>query len=168
MQRQRRIKKQSKVKVSWIVTSVILVLLFSVFIIFHQAEKPMRTARSQTVSMAKKYAGLTTVSSFYSSNLNKTYYSVAGTDNKGKKIYVIIAKKGGTITVVNQSSGLSVDAIRNVVQEKKSPKKINSISLTLIKGKPYWVVSYLNSSKNLCFATLNFKTGNVYRSINNI
>lgn len=175
MQRQRRIKKQSKVKVSWIVTSVILVLLFSVFIIFHQAEKPMRTARSQTVSMAKKYAGLTTVSSFYSSNLNKTYYSVAGTDNKGlnlhfkcKKIYVIIAKKGGTITVVNQSSGLSVDAIRNVVQEKKSPKKINSISLTLIKGKPYWVVSYLNSSNNLCFATLNFKTGNVYRSINNI
>ncbi|WP_225427235.1 MULTISPECIES: DUF5590 domain-containing protein [Lentilactobacillus] len=128
----------------------------------------MRTARSQTVSMAKKYAGLTTVSSFYSSNLNKTYYSVAGTDNKGKKIYVIIAKKGGTITVVNQSSGLSVDAIRNVVQEKKSPKKINSISLTLIKGKPYWVVSYLNSSNNLCFATLNFKTGNVYRSINNI
>ncbi|EHO51086.1 cell wall elongation regulator TseB-like domain-containing protein [Lentilactobacillus kisonensis] len=168
MQRQRRIKKQSTIKISWIITAIILVLFFTVFITFHQAEKPMNTARSQTVSMAKKYAGLTTVSSFYSSNLNKTYYSVAGKDNKGRKIYVIIAKKGGNITVINQNSGLSETEIRNVITEKKSPQKINSISLTLINSKPYWVVSYLNSDDNLCFATLNFKTGNVYKSIENI
>ncbi|WP_203628848.1 cell wall elongation regulator TseB-like domain-containing protein [Lentilactobacillus fungorum] len=168
MQRQRRIKKQPTVKFWWIGLAVILVLLFSVWIIFHQATQPMSTARSQTISMAKKYAGLKTVSSFYASDLGKTYYSVAGKDNKGQKIYVIIAKKGGNLTVINQSSGMTEAEIRNIINEKKSPKKINSISLTLIKGDPYWVVSYLNRDNQLCFTTLNFKTGNIYKSIENI
>ncbi|MDH5105907.1 DUF5590 domain-containing protein [Lentilactobacillus diolivorans] len=168
MQRQRRIKKQSKVKVSWIITLVILILLFAGFVVLHEAQKPMVTAKNQTVTLAKKYADLKTVEAFYASNLGKTYYSVAGTTNKQKPIYVIVAKKGGNVTVVDQSSGLSEQRIRNLIVQTKQPKKINSISLTLIKNKPYWVVSYLNSKSNLCYATLSFKTGTVKKLIENI
>lgn len=168
MQRQRRIKKQSNVKISWILISIILIIAFTAFIILHTAERPMTIARGQTETIAKKYAGIKDVNSFYTSNLGKTYYSVSGVDNKNKSVYVIVAKKGGTVTIINSSSGISEQQAKNVVTQRKKPKKINGIGLTLIKSKPYWVVSYINAKNNLCFATISFKNGTIYQSIENI
>lgn len=168
MQRHRRVKKQSYVKISWIVIAVILIVCFSFFIILHTAERPMTIARGQTETIAKKYAGLQDVDSFYTSNLGKTYYSVSGVDNKNKSVYVIVAKKGGTVTVINANSGISEQRAKNVIQRQKHPAKMNGIGLTLIKSKPYWVVSYMNSKGNLCFTTISFKNGSIYRSIENI
>lgn len=168
MQRERRIKREPKVKLRWIIILLIFILGFTTFIIIHQAEKPMATARSQTISIAKKYADLKSANTFYSANLGKTYYSIAGKTNKNKPVYVIVAKKGGNVTVVNQRAGLSETQIRNRIQQLKGPKKINNVGLTLINNKPYWVISYINSSNNLCFATLNFKSGSVKKLIENI
>ncbi|MFD1124512.1 DUF5590 domain-containing protein [Lentilactobacillus raoultii] len=168
MQRERRVKREPKVKLRWIVLLIILILGFATFIVLHQAEKPMATARSQTIAIAKKYADLKSATNFYSANLGKTYYSVAGKTTKNRPIYVIVAKKGGAVTVVNQRAGLSDTQIKNRLEQTKHPKKINSVGLTLIKQKPYWVVSYMNRHNNLCFATLNFKTGSVKKLIENI
>ncbi len=168
MQRERRIKREPKIKWRWVIVLTILILGFATFIIFHQAEKPMATARSQTIAIAKKYANLKTADTFYAANLGKTYYAVGGKTNKNKAVYVIVAKKGGTVTVINQHSGLTATQIRSRFTAAKQPKKINSINLTLIKQKPYWIVSYLNKQDNLCFATLSFKTGAVKKLIENI
>ncbi|GAA3188685.1 DUF5590 domain-containing protein [Lentilactobacillus kefiri] len=168
MQRHRRVKKQSYVKISWVVIAVILILCFTFFIIFHTAERPMTIARGQTETIAKKYAGLRDVNSFYTSNLGKTYYSVSGIDNKNKNVFVIVAKKGGTVTVINSSSGISEQQAKDVIQRQKHPSKFNGIGLTLIKSKPYWVASYMNSKGRLCFTTISFKNGQIYKSIENI
>ncbi|GAF35434.1 DUF5590 domain-containing protein [Lentilactobacillus farraginis] len=168
MQRERRVKREPKVKLRWLIMLAILILGFATFIIIHQAEKPMATARSQTVSIAKKYAGVKSVTNFYSANLGRTYYSVAGKTAKKRAVYVIVAKKGGAVTVINQNSGLRESAIRSRLQELKNPRKINNVGLTLIGGKPYWEISYVNRNRNLCFATLSFKTGAVKKLIENI
>ncbi|PAK87143.1 hypothetical protein B8W96_10800 [Lentilactobacillus parakefiri] len=168
MQRHRRVKKQSYVKISWIVISIILILCFSFFIILHTAERPMTIARGQTETIAKKYAGLKKVDSFYTSNLGKTYYSVSGVDRKNQSVYVIVAKKGGTVNVINSSSGISEQQAKNVIQRQKHPAKLNGIGLTLISNRPYWVVSYMNSKNRLCFTTISFKNGTIYKSIENI
>lgn len=168
MQRHRRVKKQSYVKISWIVISAILIICFTFFIILHTAERPMTIARAQTETIAKKYAGVQNVNSFYTSNLGKTYYAVSGVDNKDKNVFVIVAKKGGTVTVINAANGISEQQAKDVISRQKHPSKINGISLTLIQSKPYWVVSYMNSKGRLCFTTISFKNGTIYKSIENI
>ncbi|AQW22069.1 hypothetical protein PL11_009130 [Lentilactobacillus curieae] len=167
MQRQRRIKKSNRK--FWIgLILFLLIVLFSVFIVFHQAEKPMVTAKSEALQIAQKYAGIKNVNGFYNSNLGKTYYSVSGNDKRGKAIYVVIAKKGGKVTIIDQKSGLTADQIKQSIENTKKPKKINGIAITLKKSKPYWVVSYVNKSGKLCFATTDFKTGKIKKLIANI
>lgn len=168
MQRERRIKHESKVKIRWVVLLIILILGFTTFIIFHEAQKPMATARRQTIQIATKYADLKSTATFYSSNLDRTYYSVAGKTNKNRAVYVIVAKKGGAVTVLDQRSGITANRARQLISQEKRPKKINSVGLTMINHKPYWTVSYINGHDNLCFATLSFKNGAIKKLIENI
>ncbi|GAY73006.1 cell wall elongation regulator TseB-like domain-containing protein [Lentilactobacillus kosonis] len=168
MQRQRRMKKPNRR--IWIISGiVVLVILFSGFIIFHQAERPIANAKSEAIEIAQNSAKMEKVTGFYSENLGKhTYYTVAGNDSKGKSIYAIIAKKGGKVTIVNQKAGMTVSQIRNLIEQRQQPKKINSIAITLIKSNPYWIVSYTNKDNKLCFATMSYKTGTIKKLIENI
>ncbi|WP_268913085.1 DUF5590 domain-containing protein [Lentilactobacillus sp. SPB1-3] len=168
MQRQRRMKKSNRR--IWIITAiVVVVILFSGFIVFHQAESPIANAKTEAIEIAQNSAKMGKVTGFYSENLGKqTYYTVAGNDNRGKAIYAVIAKKGGKVTVVDQKAGMSANQIKTLIQQRQHPKKINSVAITLIQSKPYWIVSYMNKQNKLCFATLNYKTGTIKQLIQNI
>ncbi len=169
MQRERRVKPTTNsAHRFWIgFWIVVLLIICASFIVVHESEKPMDQARQQTITMARKYAGLVTVDNFYAANLNQTYYSVAGTNNKNQKVYVIVAKQGGGVTIIDQNKGITDTQVRSIIQAKR-PTKINSISLTLQNKTPFWVVSYLDSKGKLCFATLSFKNGNVVSVVSNI
>ena len=164
-QRQTRIKKGNNYP--WIIALTIFIIIFAIVVVLNMATRPMRTAKAQTVSIAKKYGGLTKTTSFYSSNLGDTYYSVAGTTAKNKKIYVIVAKKGGHVTILNQNTGMTESQIKNQVETTRKPKQILNQSLTLIKNKPYWSVGYLNQKNQLCYAIYHFKNGKLDRLIVN-
>ncbi|MGF7436497.1 DUF5590 domain-containing protein [Lentilactobacillus senioris] len=165
-QRQTRIKRGSRVPL--IITVIILIIVFASVVVLTTATKPMRTAKAQTVAIAKKYGKVTKTTSFYSSNLGKTYYSVAGTTGKGKKVYVIVAKKGGHVTVINQSDGVSESQVIQKVNQTRKPKRILNVSLTLTKAKPYWSVSYLNQKGHMCYAIYRFDNGKLYKLITNV
>ncbi|MCY9806845.1 DUF5590 domain-containing protein [Lentilactobacillus senioris] len=165
-QRQTRIKRGSRVPL--IITGVILIIIFASVVVLTTATRPMRTAKAQTVAIAKKYGKVTKTTNFYSSNLGQTYYSVAGNTDQGKKVYVIVAKKGGHVTVLNQSAGISEASITQKVTQTRKPSKILNVSLTLTKEKPYWSVSYLNQKKQLCYAIYQFKNGKLSKLITNV
>ncbi len=101
----------------------------------------MRNAKKQATQLAQQYAGLKEETAFYHYNRNHTYYTVAGTNDKKQKIYAIVAQNG---------------------------KKINHTALGMHKNKPVWEISYLNSYGNLCYDLLDFKTGKVVKTIQNI
>lgn len=165
-QRQTRIKRGSKVPL--VVTVIILIIIFAFIVVFNMATKPMRTAKAQTVEIAKKYGKVTKTTSFYSSNLGPTYYSVAGSTNQNKKVYVLVAKNGGHVTILNQSAGVSENQIKQKVEQTRKPKQILNLSLTLIKKKPYWTVGYLNSKGQLCYAIYRYSSGNLSKIITNV
>ncbi|WP_283678742.1 DUF5590 domain-containing protein [Lentilactobacillus sp. Marseille-Q4993] len=167
MQRRQRIRKSNRF-LKWGIAIGILLIILATAIVIGEAQSPLDKAKSESIQIAKKYADVTDVKGFYNSNLTRTYYTVAGSTSKGKSVYVIIAKKGGKVTVVPESDGLPVSKVKTLITERKKPKKINSVSITLLGGKPHWVVSYVNSSNRLCFATLNFKTGKIVQLIANV
>lgn len=146
----------------------VIILLFSIIIIFHQAKKPMSSARKETITIAKKYAGLETPERFYSSNLGKTYYTISGENKKGEKKYVMVAKSNGNVTILNQSKGITANQAKDTVLNQNQPKKVLNVGLTISDNQPFWCVSYVNKQDKLCFASLTYKTGKIQKVISNI
>ena len=160
----RRISRRA-LRNSLIVVVILLVLgLWGV----HHALSPMKKAEQQSVTLAKKYAGLTNQTGFYWTNLNKTYYTVAGTNKKNQPIYVIVPQKGGQLRVLKQSEGLSRNTVLKRTWANKNPKKVLQAALGVFNNKPAWYVNYINQKGQLCYDTLNFKTGKSLQSIDNI
>lgn len=147
--------------------AVIVVLLFGVFIIWWQAQSPKETAEKNAVSFARKHAALKTETDFYLFNREKTYFTVAGTNSKKQKIYVIIAKKGGATKILQQKKGITEEDAVSLAKKEK-PKKILKTALGLWSNEPVWEVTYLNKSDNLCYILYAYKDGNTVKSIQNI
>ncbi|KRM90897.1 DUF5590 domain-containing protein [Liquorilactobacillus cacaonum] len=145
----------------------IVVVFFGVGIIYWQAQSPRETAEKNAISFARKHADLKSETAFYLFNRKQTYFTVAGTNTKNQKIFVIIAKKGGATKVLLQNKGISeTGAI--ALAKKENPKKILKATLGLWSNNPVWEVTYLNNSGNLCYVLYNYKNGNMVKSIQNI
>lgn len=143
---------------------VIIALIWGV----HHATKPITQAKAQSVKIAEKYAGLKTTSGFYWTNLNRTYYTVAGTNKQNQPVYIIVPQKGGHVRVLQQKSGESRNQVLSQVWSKHNPKKVLQASLSVFNGSPAWIVSYMNQKGQLCYETFIFKTGKVLQLIENI
>lgn len=163
-----RSQKKSKNIVFLSVLGAIIVIVVSTFILYNRAKSPMVTAEKEAVSIAKKYANLDKESEFYRYNRDATYFTVAGTTKTKKKVYVIVAQKGGKVKVLSQSNGQSKNDILTYIWDKKNPSKILNIGLGIYKGVPAWEVSYLNKKKELCYETIQFSNGKTLKSIENI
>lgn len=165
MKRTSRTRKKSKYRI-WaaIITGVLAVVL----VIFFMAISPMRSAHRQVSDLAERYAGIKEESAFYRYDRNKTYYTIAGTNDKKQKIYAIIAKNGKKINIYQQSEGVSEAKARQLARQDTSLKKITHVGLGMYKNKPTWEVSYLNKQDNLCYDLIDFKSGKVVKTIQNI
>ncbi|GLB46842.1 hypothetical protein WR164_08210 [Philodulcilactobacillus myokoensis] len=147
---------------------IVLVILIGVFIIFHQSQSPFRQIRGEASGIAKRDAGVQKVDNFYISNLNQTYYTVGGTNEKNQHLLVVIAKNGGKVTVLNQKDGLSIDQVKNIITKRDHPQKFFNISPAIYNNQPVWSVGYLNQNKQLCYCKVQFKNGKILQLINNV
>ncbi|GEO66878.1 cell wall elongation regulator TseB-like domain-containing protein [Levilactobacillus spicheri] len=146
---------------------VVLVLLLGGGYVIHRATKPFNSAQTHAVKVAKSAGKLTTTTNFYWTNLDTTYYTVAGQNKAKQKVYAIVPKTGTDVTVLKQSAGLSRNAVLQRVWQR-NPKKVLSAALSIFNGKPAWQVSYLNKAGKLCYLTFQYSNGKVLQQIENI
>ena len=145
----------------------VLALLLGGGYLVHQATRPFNAAQAHAERVAKRTGHLTTTTGFYWTNLDTTYYTVAGQNKAKQKVYAIVPKTGQNVTVLKQSAGLSRNAVLQKVWQR-DPKKVLSAALSIFNGKPAWQVSYLNQAGRLCYLTFQYSNGKVLQQIQNI
>ncbi|MEY8662058.1 DUF5590 domain-containing protein [Ligilactobacillus faecis] len=165
MERKMRSRKRSK---RLRIIGGIIAVLCVIFVLYSLAVSPMRRAHDQAFELAQKYASLKDDEKFYHYNRTQTYYTLLGTNKKGQKIYVIVAQNGKKINIYQKNEGVSEAKVKEVVKSSDKVKKITHVALGLHKNKPTWEVSYLNQYGNLCYDLLDFKSGKIIKTIQNI
>lgn len=145
----------------------ILILLVG-WSIYFVGTRPKAQAQRQATAIAKRYAHLRTRTDFYIFNRENTYYTVAGLNQKGQKILVIVPQKNGDVRVLKQSQGLSAQQVIAQVKNNERPKKVLKAVPGIFNNKVVWEVTYLNQKGNLCYDLINFKTGKYVQRINNL
>ena len=148
---------------------ILIILIFLVgWSIYAVGNHPKAEAERQATTIAKRYANLKTRTDFYIYNRENTYYTVAGKNNKGQRILVIVPQKNGSVRVVKQSTGLTEQQALAQVKSNEHPKRVLKAVPGIFNDKVVWVVTYLNSKGNLCYDLINFKTGSYVQQINNL
>ncbi|QMU07722.1 cell wall elongation regulator TseB-like domain-containing protein [Levilactobacillus suantsaii] len=147
---------------------VILVLLLGGGYLIHRATDPFNQAQTHAEKVARQKGHLTKTTHFYWTNLDTTYYTVAGQNKAKQSVYAIVPKSSkADVTVLKKKDGMSRNvALKRVWQ--RNPKKVLSAALSLFNGKPAWQISYLSKSGKLCYLTLQYSNGKVLQQISNL
>lgn len=165
---QRKQNRMNGLRVFKRVLLTLLAILLILWISYLIANHPRSAARRQAISMAEKYGHLSSPNSFYVFNREKTYYTVGGKNRQGKQILVIIPQKGGNISIIKQSSGITNQQAINLVKTKNNPRKILRTAPGIFNNKVVWEVTYINKKGSLCYDLINFKTGKFVQQIDNL
>ncbi|MGQ3490624.1 cell wall elongation regulator TseB-like domain-containing protein [Limosilactobacillus mucosae] len=172
MQSRREVQRERSRGTSKRMIRDLLILIILIFLvgwsIYAVGNHPKAEAERQATTIAKRYANLKTRTDFYIYNRENTYYTVAGKNNKGQKILVIVPQKNGSVRIVNQSTGLTEQQALAQVKSNEHPKKVLKAVPGIFNDKVVWEVTYLNSKGNLCYDLINFKTGSYVQQINNL
>ncbi|MDC2840259.1 DUF5590 domain-containing protein [Limosilactobacillus mucosae] len=172
MQSRREVQRERSRGASKRVIRDLLILIILIFLvgwsIYAVGNHPKAEAERQATSIAKRYANLKTRTGFYIYNRENTYYTVAGKNNKGQKILVIVPQKNGSVRIVKQSTGLTEQQALAQVKSNEHPKKVLKAVPGIFNDKVVWEVTYLNQKGNLCYDLINFKTGSFVQQINNL
>ncbi|UNL61875.1 DUF5590 domain-containing protein [Limosilactobacillus mucosae] len=172
MQSRREVQRERSRGTSKRMIRDLLILIILIFLvgwsIYAVGNHPKAEAERQATTIAKRYANLKTRTDFYIYNRENTYYTVAGKNNKGQKILVIVPQKNGSVRIVKQSTGLTEQQALAQVKSNEHPKKVLKAVPGIFNDKVVWEVTYLNSKGNLCYDLINFKTGSYVQQINNL
>ncbi|UQS85359.1 PepSY domain-containing protein [Apilactobacillus apisilvae] len=151
----------------WIIILIILLIAFTIGI-FLWARQPIADAKKQAFNIAEKKAKITKTSNFFMSDVNRTYYTVEGTNKNNQVNYVIIDKKTGNINIVPKKNTISKEKAIDIANSSTPINKLISAAPTIFNGKAAWVISYFNKKDNLCYITIDLKSGKVIQSISNL
>ncbi len=172
MQSRREVQRERSRGTSKRMIRDLLILIILIFLvgwsIYAVGNHPKAEAERQATTIAKRYANLKTRTGFYIYNRENTYYTVAGKNNKGQRILVIVPQKNGSVRVVKQSTGLTEQQALAQVKSNEHPKRVLKAVPGIFNDKVVWEVTYLNSKGNLCYDLINFKTGSYVQQINNL
>ena len=172
MQSRREVQRERSRGTSKRMIRDLLILIILIFLvgwsIYAVGNHPKAEAERQATTIAKRYANLKTRTDFYIYNRENTYYTVAGKNNKGQRILVIVPQKNGSVRVVKQSTGLTEQQALAQVKSNEHPKRVLKAVPGIFNDKVVWEVTYLNSKGNLCYDLINFKTGSYVQKINNL
>lgn len=172
MQSRREVQRERSRGTSKRMIRDLLILIILIFLvgwsIYAVGNHPKAEAERQATTIAKRYANLKTRTDFYIYNRENTYYTVAGKNNKGQRILVIVPQKNGSVRVVKQSMGLTEQQALAQVKSNEHPKRVLKAVPGIFNDKVVWEVTYLNSKGNLCYDLINFKTGSYVQQINNL
>ena len=172
MQSRREVQRERSRGTSKRMIRDLLILIILIFLvgwsIYAVGNHPKAEAERQATTIAKHYANLKTRTDFYIYNRENTYYTVAGKNNKGQRILVIVPQKNCSVRVVKQSTGLTEQQALAQVKSNEHPKRVLKAVPGIFNDKVVWEVTYLNSKGNLCYDLINFKTGSYVQQINNL
>lgn len=172
MQSRREVQRERSRGTSKRMIRDLLILIILIFLvgwsIYAVGNHPKAEAERQATTIAKRYANLKTRTGFYIYNRENTYYTVAGKNNKGQRILVIVPQKNGSVRVVKQSTGLTEQQALAQVKSSEHPKRVLKTVPGIFNDKVVWEVTYLNNKGNLCYDLINFKTGSYVQQINNL
>lgn len=172
MQSRREVQRERSRGTSKRMIRDLLILIILIFLVGWSicavGNHPKAEAERQATTIAKRYANLKTRTDFYIYNRENTYYTVAGKNNKGQRILVIVPQKNGSVRVVKQSTGLTEQQALAQVKSNEHPKRVLKAVPGIFNDKVVWEVTYLNSKGNLCYDLINFKTGSYVQQINNL
>lgn len=172
MQSRREVQRERSRGTSKRMIRDLLILIILIFLvgwsIYAVGNHPKAEAERQATTIAKRYANLKMRTDFYIYNRENTYYTVAGKNNKGQRILVIVPQKNGSVRVVKQSTGLTEQQALAQVKSNEHPKRVLKAVPGIFNDKVVWEVTYLNSKGNLCYDLINFKTGSYVQQINNL
>ena len=172
MQSRREVQRERSRGTSKRMIRDLLILIILIFLvgwsIYAVGNHPKAEAERQATTIVKRYANLKTRTDFYIYNRENTYYTVAGKNNKGQRILVIVPQKNGSVRVVKQSTGLTEQQALAQVKSNEHPKRVLKAVPGIFNDKVVWEVTYLNSKGNLCYDLINFKTGSYVQQINNL
>ena len=172
MQSRREVQRERSRGTSKRMIRDLLILIILIFLvgwsIYAVGNHPKAEAERQATTIAKRYANLKTRTDFYIYNRENTYYTVAGKNNKGQRILVIVPQKNGSVRVVKQSTGLTEQQALAQDKSNEHPKRVLQAVPGIFNDKVVWEVTYLNSQGNLCYDLINFKTGSYVQQINNL
>ncbi|RXA56125.1 DUF5590 domain-containing protein [Limosilactobacillus mucosae] len=172
MQSRREVQRERSRGTSKRMIRDLLILIILIFLvgwsIYAVGNHPKAEAERQATTIAKRYANLKTRTDFYIYNRENTYYTVAGKNNKGQRILVIVPQKNGSVRIVKQSTGLTEQQALAQVKSNEHPKRVLKAVPGIFNDKVVWEVTYLNSKGNLCYDLINFKTGSYVQQINNL
>ena len=118
---------------------LLTVLAFSLLNLFNLSMEPYRTARSNSIELARKYAGVSKVDSFAIYNGDKTYYSLLGETDQEKKKAVLIEKGSDKIFVYELSDGASKKEAKRIAR-KNGADAIDKVTCGYLNGRPIWEV----------------------------
>ncbi len=142
------------------------IILFAT-IFYVRSTRPLNQAKAEAVTIAEKYADIDKVDKFYWFNRNKTYFTVTGTNTKGQNIIVIIPKSGEKVTVLKNPDGLTENKAKAAAKAVDTTAEIKNAALGIYQDQVVWEVT-TSSSKNLNFYLIDFKTGDLVKTISNI
>ena len=101
--------------------------------------EPYRVARSNSIELARKYAGVSKVDSFGIYNGDKTYYSLLGETDREKKKAVLIEKGSDEIFVYELSEGTSKKQAEKIAK-KNGADAIDKVTFGYLNDRPIWEV----------------------------
>lgn len=174
MERARRLQEQEernearKNKILLSIVAVLLVMIVTMAIFYVRATHPRTQAKREATKIAKEYAHLESVDSFYWFTRKETYFSVFGKDDKGESVAVIIPKDGEKITVLNQKDGVDEQQLRQIIETDYKEKNIQKVSLGLYNDQPTWEVVTKNDDGLLSYYLVSFEKAEEIMVIKNV
>lgn len=147
---------------------VLATLIFTSIFFFLRANRPMSRAKKEAFEIAKQYTDLETVDRFYWYTREESYFTLVGNDTKDQAIIVIIPKSGKKVTVLNQVDGLTEDDVLKKIYQQENVSKVTKMNLGIHEGLPTWEVVAENDNSGLDYYLIDFKSGEIVSSINNI
>lgn len=152
----------------WLYAGIIIVLLSTIYIIYHIGAAPYKSDQAQAIKIAKQHADLKTPETFYLYNRNVQNWTVGGIDRHKNKIFVIINPKDQHVVILDQSAGISQQHAVDKVIARFNPEQIHNVALGLYHQKPVWEVTFQGKNHTIGYETLDFKTGHVVQRINKL
>lgn len=152
---------------NWTIFGIIAIAVISMILYFSIAVEPYSSAKLQANKIAYNSAKLSNPDYFANFSQKKQYFTVGGVNNKNQYCYVIINAKSGKIKILKANSHSRKD-IMNKVTRSNNPKKILHIDLGLVDDKPTWEVLLKNRNKTNSYVMVDYSTGKILQTINNI
>lgn len=154
-------KQLSKLNKALYIILGIVIILFGISIITYLISSySYRSARSDAINAAEKYAGIEEVSDFDLYNGSETYYTVYGKNKDNQYMLVVVPKKGKKIVAFSSDEGISPKKAQEI--SGLTGKNV-SVTFGIENQEPIWEVKKITEN-DAKYVLVGFKDGQIQGS----